>query len=83
MSRHVERFEPDPESPVYVYVQVADHIAGRIDSGELRPGARLPTERDLAVDYGVAVVTVRRAIAELRQRGLVHTVPVKGTFVQR
>jgi GntR family transcriptional regulator len=45
------------------------------------PGARLPGERDLAAEYQVALGTMRRAIEELRSRGLVVTLPAKGTFV--
>ncbi|MEU1270216.1 winged helix-turn-helix domain-containing protein [Streptomyces sp. NPDC005799] len=71
----------DPNQIAYVYMQVADHIAARIRSGELRPGARLPGERDLAAEYGVAHLTARRATRELRERGLVVTLPSKGTFV--
>ncbi|MFC5721404.1 GntR family transcriptional regulator [Streptomyces gamaensis] len=71
----------DPEAPVYVYVQVADHIAARIAAGRLKQGARLPGERDLAEQYGVAVGTARRAVRELRERGLLVTLPAKGTFV--
>ncbi|KIH99895.1 GntR family transcriptional regulator [Streptomonospora alba] len=65
----------------YVYVAVADHIVERRDAGELPSGARLPGERDLAEEYGVALGTARRAIQELRDRGLVTTLPAKGTFV--
>ncbi|WAU79091.1 winged helix-turn-helix domain-containing protein [Streptomyces sp. Qhu-G9] len=71
----------DPTKIAYVYMQMADHIAARIASGELRPGARLPGERDLADEYGVAHLTARRATRELRERGLVVTLPAKGTFV--
>ena len=71
----------DPTKIAYVYMQMADHIAARIESGELRPGARLPGERDLAAEYGVAHLTARRATRELRDRGLVITLPAKGTFV--
>ncbi|MEG3628947.1 GntR family transcriptional regulator [Streptomyces poriticola] len=71
----------DPNKIAYVYMQVADHIAARIASGHLRPGARLPGERDLGVEYGVAYLTARRAVRELRERGLVVTLPAKGTFV--
>ncbi|MCX4907957.1 MULTISPECIES: winged helix-turn-helix domain-containing protein [Streptomyces] len=71
----------DPTKIAYVYMQMADHIAARIASGELRPGARLPGERDLAEEYGVAHLTARRATRELRERGLVVTLPAKGTFV--
>ncbi|MFC5911794.1 winged helix-turn-helix domain-containing protein [Streptacidiphilus monticola] len=71
----------DPTAPEYVYRQVADHIAAQIASGKLQPGARMPGERDLAEQYGVAVGTARRAIQELRERHLVVTLPAKGTFV--
>ncbi|GAA2192667.1 hypothetical protein GCM10009787_11180 [Streptomyces bangladeshensis] len=71
----------DPRRPVYVWRQVADWIAARIDSGELQPGARLEGERELAEQVGVAVGTVRRAVEDLRERGLVVTLPAKGTFV--
>ena len=70
-----------PDGPELVYVQVADHIAARIESGELAPGARLPAERDLATFYGVAYDTVRRANELLRERGLIITVHGRGTFV--
>ncbi|MFF6793246.1 GntR family transcriptional regulator [Streptomyces filamentosus] len=73
--------EFDPQGPQLVYVAVADHIAARIAAGELVPGARLPAERDLAVEYGVAYLTVRRAAGVLRERGLIVTVHGKGTFV--
>ncbi|WP_420157920.1 GntR family transcriptional regulator [Nocardiopsis sp. CNT-189] len=71
----------DPEGPQLIYVAVADHIAARIRAGELSPGMRLPPERELAEEYGVAYMTVRRASKELRERGLIVTVHGKGTFV--
>ncbi|MEV0225503.1 winged helix-turn-helix domain-containing protein [Streptomyces sp. NPDC050704] len=71
----------DPQGPQLVYVAIADHIAARISAGELRPGARLPPERDLATEYGVAYLTVRRAAQVLRERELIVTVHGKGTFV--
>ncbi|MBE1531143.1 GntR family transcriptional regulator [Actinomadura algeriensis] len=77
----VPPFEPVQDGPEYVYVQVANHIAARIKAGDLMPGARLPAERDLAAEYGVAYLTVRRAAQELRERGLIITVMGRGTFV--
>jgi GntR family transcriptional regulator len=71
----------DPAGPAYVYMQLADHIAARIDSGELQPSSRLSGERDLAEEYGVALGTARRAVQELRDRGLVLTLPAKGTYI--
>jgi GntR family transcriptional regulator len=77
----VPSFDPDEAGPAYIYALVADHIEARIEAGELVPGARLPGERDLAAEYQVALGTMRRAIEELRSRGLVVTLPAKGTFV--
>lgn len=70
-----------PEPIGYVYMRVADEIEQEIRSGRLPVGARLPNERDLGAQYGVAPGTARRAVAELRDRGLVTTLANKGTFV--
>lgn len=72
-------FMVDPDSPVLAYVQLADDLARKIGSGELT--GRLPSERDLASQYGVAYGTVRRAMELLRDRGLVESVHGRGTFV--
>lgn len=70
-----------PRSHELVYVALADHVERRIRAGELQPGTRLPSERELAAEYGVAYMTVRRAAGVLRERGLIVTVHGKGTFV--
>jgi DNA-binding GntR family transcriptional regulator len=70
------------EVPIgYVYMRVADEVEAEIRSGRLPRGARLPNERDMGAQYGVAPGTARRAVQELRDRGLVVTLPNKGTFV--
>ena len=69
------------DGPTPVYLRVADWLESRIKSGELKPGARLPAERDLARDLGVAYDTVRRAAVLLRERGLIITVHGRGTYV--
>lgn len=71
----------DPAGPQLVYVVVADHIAAQIADGRLPVGARLPGELAMAELYGIARMTVARAVRELRERGLVVTVRGKGTFV--
>jgi len=75
----VPPFEPRPTR--LMYEQVAEHVAARIEAGELRPGQKMPPERDLATEYGVAYNTVRSAIAILRDRGLIVTMHGRGTYV--
>lgn len=69
------------ELPQYTYVRVADQVEADIRSGRLPAGARLPNERAMGEQYGVAPGTARRAVRELRDRGLVATLANKGTFV--
>jgi GntR family transcriptional regulator len=73
------RIRHDSATPVTV--QVAVDIEADIDAGRLAPDTRLPSEAELATQYGVARVTVRRAIAQLRDRGKVVTVHGRGTYV--
>ena len=69
------------DSPTPIYVRVADWIEARIRSGELKSGSRLPPERELAQETGVAYDTIRRAAVLLRERGLIITVHGRGTYV--
>jgi DNA-binding GntR family transcriptional regulator len=62
-------------------VQVAADIQSDIDAGRLAPDTRLPSEVELSEQYGVARVTVRRALEDLRERGKIVTVHGRGTFV--
>jgi DNA-binding GntR family transcriptional regulator len=70
-----------PRPTAYLYMELADHLEARIRAGQIPAGAMLPGERALAEEYEVALGTARRAIQELRDRGLVVTLPAKGTFV--
>jgi GntR family transcriptional repressor for pyruvate dehydrogenase complex len=62
---------------------IADRIASSISIGLLSVGERLPTEIELAQQFGVAVATLRKALVVLRDRGLVETRRGRsgGTFV--
>lgn len=71
----------DAASATPLYSQVADYVAAQIETGELQRGQKLPAERDLADEWQVAYQTVRRAMRELRERGLIVSVVGKGTFV--
>ncbi|MCJ2053335.1 PLP-dependent aminotransferase family protein [Methylobacterium sp. J-070] len=61
---------------------VADAIAADIAAGRLRPGARLPPQRDFAYAQGIAVSTASRVYAELARRGLVTGEVGRGTYVR-
>ena len=69
------------DSSVPVAAQVARDIEKDIGAGRLAPDTRLPSEVDLSQQYGVARMTVRRAVAQLRDKGLVVTVHGRGSFV--
>lgn len=69
-----------PRGPVYL--AIADSLATAVEEGELTPGERLPTHRDLARRLGVNVVTITRAYAEAARRGLVEGHVGRGTFVR-
>jgi GntR family transcriptional regulator len=68
-------------SPVPLYFQVANRLQARIFSGAIGRGALLGTEKDLAVEFGVSRITIRRAIEILRRDGLVEAERGRGTFV--
>jgi DNA-binding GntR family transcriptional regulator len=60
--------------------QVVRVVKRRIDEGNYQPGRRI-TERDLIEEFGIAKVTARKAMAGLRDAGLVYTRPNLGSFV--
>ena len=75
------RPEFDPGSVKPLYEQAADWVAAEIKAGRLKPGQKFADSRDLADEWGVAYQTVRRAMRELRERGLVVSRVGKGTYV--
>lgn len=72
---------PDYADPRPPYVQIADDLRQQIGDGRYAPGDRLPSNAVLRETYGSAVETVRRALALLREEGLVETHSTRGTFV--
>jgi DNA-binding transcriptional MocR family regulator len=63
------------------YLRLADTIAAEIEGGRLRPGDRLPPQRDFAYKRKIAVSTASRVYTELLRRGLVVGEVGRGTFV--
>ncbi|AZM47500.1 GntR family transcriptional regulator [Streptomyces sp. WAC 06738] len=71
----------DPGQPRYL--QIADDLARGIQAGRPAPGEMLPSESELIDRYDVSGGTVRKAIAELRTRGLIETHHGKGSSVKK
>ncbi|HEY1729765.1 MAG TPA: GntR family transcriptional regulator [Candidatus Baltobacteraceae bacterium] len=69
------------DGPEALYVQLAEDLASRINSGEYGPRRRLPGEFELVDRYGLSRVTVRQAMSVLERRGLVIRRRGVGTFV--
>jgi len=65
-----------------LYTQVREKLRTGIASGEWKPGARLPNEDRLAAMFGVSRVTVRKAVAQLCEEGLLKRAQGAGTFVR-
>jgi GntR family transcriptional regulator len=63
--------------------QMAAWIVSRIDTGELTEGQPIPSEKELQDAFGIARTTARRAIAYLRDNGVVRTVAGRGTYVAK
>ena len=64
-----------------LYQQIVAQIETRILNGELRPGEKLPAERELAEQFEVSRTVIREAMKALTQSGLVVIQPGRGTFV--
>jgi GntR family transcriptional repressor for pyruvate dehydrogenase complex len=61
---------------------IAGTLVGRIIAGEYRPGDRLPSERQLAIEFGASRPMVREALRSVVARGLIDVEPGRGAFVR-
>lgn len=62
--------------------QLTDHLVAEIMGGRLAPAAKLPAERQLALEFGLSRPIVREVLRGLQERGLVDIVPARGSFVR-
>ena len=63
------------------YIQIRESLKDQISQGLLAPGQQLPSEDELAADYGVSRMTVRQGLASLIDDGLLYRRHGSGTFV--
>ncbi|MCH9735198.1 MAG: GntR family transcriptional regulator [Actinomycetia bacterium] len=83
MAGLADRVRVDPRGGGPLFNQLRMQIIDLIRDGQLAPGARLPTVRELAGELNLAVNTVARAYRELEAAGVVETRGRFGTFVAR
>ncbi|QAU33936.1 GntR family transcriptional regulator [Janthinobacterium sp. 17J80-10] len=70
-------------SPVPLYTQVKQSLRERIVDGTYAPHARLPAESEISRIFGVSRITVRQALGDLQNEGVIFKIPGKGTFVSK
>lgn len=71
----------NPRAPEPPYRQIAAWLRARVEAGEFAEDVPLPSEKELQETFEVSRDTARRAVAVLRDEGLVVTVPQRGTYV--
>ena len=71
----------DPGAAMPLYQQVAADIRQKIISGEMPVGTQLQPHRELAVSYGVSIMTINKALSGLVSEGVLHSRVGRGTFV--
>jgi GntR family transcriptional regulator len=79
---------PDPvvklqDSPQPLYLQIKEVLKQRILDGVYRPHQKLASENELMAAFGVSRITVRQALRDLHNEGLVFSAQGKGTFVSK
>ncbi len=73
----------DKQSHTPIYRQIQAHFKQLILDGQLKPQDMLPSETELARRYSISVMTVRQAMNELVNEGLIYRERGRGTFVAR
>jgi len=69
------------DDPKPIYKQIVEQVFVQIKSGDLKPGDRLPTERELAAELQVARGTVKKAYKELADNNIIEVIQGSGSYV--
>lgn len=72
----------DLDSPILLYEQIKAGIKELIKTNNLKPGDKIPNESELCGIFDVSRITIRRAIKELGEEGVIEVIRGKGTFVR-
>lgn len=76
-------FVVQPQSPVPLYTQIREVLRSRILDGTYQPHQQMPSESDMISGFGVSRITVRQALSDLQNEGLIFRIHGKGTFVSK
>ena len=82
-SQVLESFSCSALSPVPLYTQIREQLRKRILDGTYRSHEQMPSEHELVAAFGVSRITVRQALQDLRNEGLIFKIHGKGTFVAK
>ena len=72
-----------PPTALPKYIEVSERLAREVEAGRLREGEKLPPERDMAEGLGIAVGTLRKALDQLVEQGLVERVHGSGNYIKK
>jgi GntR family transcriptional regulator len=72
-----------PDYPEPLWIQASTLIREQIDEGVLKPGARLPPERELCQQLGISRVTLRKALNQLVEAGVLNSSHGRGWYVAK
>jgi GntR family transcriptional regulator len=81
MERRAQMFQIDVMSRTPVYEQLIEQMEKFILTGILKAGDKVPSVRSLSMELSVNPNTIQKAFSELDRKGIVFSVPGKGSFV--
>lgn len=79
----IDRLYPSRQRGISLYYQIESYICEKIQSGEWEKGMKLPPEPELSAQFGVSRATIRQAVTNLVQRGMLVRKQGSGTYVSR
>lgn len=77
------RIEIDRKSDISIYKQIVSQVVEAVENDFLKPGDRLPSEREFSEDMNIARGTVQRAYKELERKSIIETIKGSGSFISK
>ena len=71
------------ELDISIYKQIVNHITKAAMIGTLKPGEKLPTQREFSIDLNIARGTIQKAFEELENKGIIETIKGSGSFISK